>query len=515
MKNIKRFSSILTISLFILILGCTKEDTGKLPTLTTAAISNITNNSAQSGGNITDDGGLEITARGICYNTSTSPSISNLKTTDGTGKGAFTSNLSGLAPNNTYYVRAYATNSIGTIYGNEISFKTNGNSPTITTVAISNITPTTITCGGNITDDGGSSITSRGVCWHTSNNPTISNNKTNDGAGIGMFISQVTDLTPNTTYYIRAYVTNSSGTSYGNILNFTTTIPTPTISTNPIKALSSNSVISGGYITSDGGVSIIARGVCWNTSPNPTISDHKTTDGSGTLDYLSRVQGLTANTTYYIRSYATNSYGTTYGNELSFKTLSPISDVDGNVYNIVQIGTQTWMAENLKTTKYNDGTEIALITSSSNWLTTTTGAYCWYNNDVNYKNPYGALYNWKSVNTNKLCPSGWHVSSNGEWYTMLDYLEGTQIQTYKLKEEGSAHWPANNNGTNESGFTALPGGWRHQVGFFDIGTYAAFWTSTSIDVNNAMGRYINGNVVGQSDGASNKIYGYSVRCVKD
>jgi len=180
-----------------------------LPTLTTEAVSDITETTATSGGNITDDGGSDITARGVCYSTSPNPTIDDNTTNDGTGTGTFTSNLTG---NTTYYVRAYATNSEGTAYGDEVQFTTlavTTTVPTLTTEAVSDITETTATTGGNITDDGGSDITARGVCYSTSPNPTIDDNTTNDGTGTGTFTSNLTGLTPNTTYYVRAYATNS------------------------------------------------------------------------------------------------------------------------------------------------------------------------------------------------------------------------------------------------------------------------------------------------------------------
>lgn len=209
------------------------------PTLTTAEIGSITATSASGGGNIITDGGVTITARGIVWSTSQNPTIINTKTINGTGIGNFNASLASLTENTTYYVRAYATNSNGTYYGNQVTFKAiNSNTsttPTITTSAINSITSTTASGGGNIATDGGAAITSRGVVWSTSQNPTTSNSKTNNDSGIGTFSSSITMLSANTLYYVRAYATNSNGTYYGNQVVFTTTA-IPTASTNLFSA---------------------------------------------------------------------------------------------------------------------------------------------------------------------------------------------------------------------------------------------------------------------------------------
>jgi hypothetical protein len=191
----------------------------------TTAASFINNNSALSGGSVISDGGTTVTARGICWNTSTNPTILlTTKTSDGTGTGTFTSNITGLAPGVTYYVRAYATNSAGTTYGAEISFTTSTSLPFIAaTTAVSSITTTTATSGGTITADGGTPVTARGVCWSTSTNPTTAlSTKTTNGTGTGAFSSNLTGLSHNTTYYVRAYATNINGTAYGSEVSFNT-----------------------------------------------------------------------------------------------------------------------------------------------------------------------------------------------------------------------------------------------------------------------------------------------------
>jgi uncharacterized protein (TIGR02145 family) len=202
----------------------TVNNPGNLATLTTLPMGNITATSAVSGGNITGGGGTPVTQRGVCWNTAPNPTTANNTTNDGSGVGSYTSNLSGLVAGATYYVRAYATNSAGTAYGNQVQFTTSPEPPTVVTTAVSNIGAFAATSGGNVTASGGGAVTQRGVCWSTSPNPTTANNLTNNGSGSGSFTSNLTGLQPNTTYYVRAYATNAVTTAYGNSVQFTTEI---------------------------------------------------------------------------------------------------------------------------------------------------------------------------------------------------------------------------------------------------------------------------------------------------
>ena len=296
------------------------------PIVTTADVTDITQTTAVSGGNITDDGGAAVTARGVCWSTSQNPTVSDNHTSDGNGTGSFTSNLTNLTANTTYYVRAYATNENGTSYGEQKSFTTlqNIELPTVTTADVTDITQNTAVSGGNVTDDGGAAVTARGVCWSKDPNPTIDNSFISNGNGTGSFTIEISGLTSATTYYIRAYATNSEGTSYGEQKSFTTLqyIQLPTVTTTIVTNVTSTTATSGGNVTDDGGATVTARGVCWSTSPDPTIDDNKTTDGNGTGAITSQLTNLTHSTTYYIRAYATNSEGTSYGEQRYFSTLS-------------------------------------------------------------------------------------------------------------------------------------------------------------------------------------------------
>ena len=362
-----------------------------------------------------------------------------------------------------------------------------------------------------------------------------------DVATLNADVTNYTDngLIPNTTYIYRVYAYNNVGNSltYTNEVSVTTNanIVLATLTTTTVSSITQTTATSGGNITSDGGATVIARGVVWSTSTNPTISlAIKTVDGAGTGSFTSNIIGLTANTTYYIRAYATNSVGTAYGNEVSFKTLSApptnsVTDIDGNSYPTVTIGSQVWMAENLRTTKYRDGSAIPLVTDNTQWANNSnTGAtspmMCWYNNDkTTYtNNKMGALYNWYAINpaTNgnkNVCPTGWHVPSDDEWTTLTTFLGGDGVAGGKMKTTGTQYWLSpNQDATNSSGFSGLPGGYRDDDGAFDgIGYYGSWWSSSEYDTGFAWFRVLVYDDGGVLRYGYDEAGGFSVRCLRD
>ena len=195
-----------------------------------------------------------------------------------------------------------------------------------------------------------------------------------------------------------------------------------------------------------------------------------------------------------------------------------VKDIDGNAYIPINIGKQVWMTENLKTTKYNDGTAIPLVTDDSAWKTLLTPAYCWFNNDIENKEVYGALYNWYTVNTKKLCPKGWHVPIDREWKTLIAFLGDPDIAGDKLKETGLTHWKNYLTiATNEFDFTALPGGLRLYSGSFpDFGnSYAVWWSATEYNETRAWNVGLHNSSSKVFRGYDNKQNGFSVRCIRD
>jgi uncharacterized protein (TIGR02145 family) len=422
--------------------------------------------------------------------------------------------------------------------------------PVIITTSVSNITSTSAVGAGLITSDGGKPVTARGFCWSTNNIPTIADSKTSAGSGIGIFSSSITGLSQNTTYYLRAYATNDNGTGYGEILPITTlNIVLPVVTTAPITGIQYLKAVGGGEVISDGFKPVTARGVCWSTTNNPTTSDSHTTDGQGLGSFTSTLQTLDTGIIYYVRAYAINANGTAYGNEVQFSTLdsnafscgfSTIHDFDGNVYNTVLIGNQCWMKENLKATHYSNGTEVSLITESSEWsaMNASNKAYCYYDNSASKGAIYGALYTWAAATNGVsstatpsgvqgICPNGWHIPSDNEWKQLEVFLGMTQAQAEELNWRGTDQgaklkaittlwYDPNAGATNSSGFTAIPGGFRNynNGSFSGLGYYGKWWTTTYTS-------YVYDRELGYNETRMNRTFynleytGYSVRCVKN
>ena len=383
------------------------------------------------------------------YVSSTSSmTVANKATATIDGK-TFVVKFQDLQANTTYYYQFEYSNGVDEIFTEVKSFTTNDYSlPTVTTDDITNITATSATCGGNVTDDGGLTITARGVCWSTSQNPTINDSHTSDGTGTGTFASSLSNLNTQTKYYVRAYATNSKGTSYGEQKSFTTQDGLPIVVTGDISSITTESAMCSGYVTSDGGFEVTARGVCWSTSQNPTIEDFYVTYDGGTGLFESSLNDLSNNTTYYVRAYATNSKGTSYGDMKSFTTLIIVPDgafsvgthscvyfSNGNLQ--YQASTNTWrFAENqwdFVGTQTPDpfgnfggtvsGSDNAMIsTSYSGWI----DMYGWGtgNNPTNTSvnnSMYGIFRDWgNNIITNGGNTNSWRTLTDEEWVYLLN-----------------------------------------------------------------------------------------------
>ena len=289
--------------------------------LQTAPLAEIRAQSAQSGGTITTVFGDNITARGIVFNTSPNPTLAHFKTLDGSGFGTFTSALLGLAANTTYYVRSYASSSGGTSYGDERQFTTRNGIITLSTSTPSQITSAAASTGGEITDDGGATITERGVVYAETQNPTVSQTKVTSSGTIGSFVVSLSNLTPNTTYYVRSFAVNSIGTVYGEEKSFTSlgiTLPIPELTT--LVGMSSRGFELDAIITASHSLAITEKGFVWSLNENPTIDDNKVELGSGSSSFNTVLTNLNSSTTYYVRSFAINIVGIGYGNEVKFKS---------------------------------------------------------------------------------------------------------------------------------------------------------------------------------------------------
>ncbi len=414
--------------------------------------------------------------------------------------------------------------------------------PILSTIQPSSITDSTAISGGNVTSDGSEIIISRGVCWNTSPNPYTDNAKTEDGTGSGEFTSKLTGLKPGITYHVRAYAKNAVETAYGNDISFTTNALLPIITTTEITAIEITTATSGNTITFNGGAAITASGICWSIKQMPTIADSTTKNESTTEPAVSHLTKLLPNTTYYVRAYATNSVGTAYGNEVSFKTKDCAVDIDGNIYPAVTIGTQTWLQDNLRVTKYRNGDVIGTTSKYFNISSESMPKYQWpiegeeglLNNYVDF----GRLYTWyAATDSRNICPVGWHIPSVEEWTTLETYLiangynydGSTTDNKIAISLAYNGYWNYNGPtvkfdnttiGLNSTKFDGIATGIRYSSAsnnYYEwVGNVAYWWSGTESDVKTAWYK-----VLGQTTyvfGSSNfydKSSGMSVRCVKD
>ena len=642
-----------------------------LPKVTTVGvIIYINSTTVEYSGSVTSDGGSPVTARGVCWSTSENPTTSNSKTTDGTGLGTYTSNITGLSPNTSYYVRAYATNSEGTAYGEQKSFRTNDSFtdtrdsqvyktinigeqvwmaenlaylPSVEGPAIgsdkepyyyvydydgtdvdeakttenyqtfgvlynwpaamtacpegwhlpSDAEWTTLSdylggeevAGGKMKETGTSHwaspnegannesgftalpggynsrdgnfvrIGTRGLFWGST--------KYDDDYWDFFWFCSLVDISSS---LIKSLDSKDTGLSVRCVKGVILPIITTGVLLNHINPTSVE--YSSSSVLSEGGSPVTTRGMCWSTSENPTTSNSKTTDGTGVGDFTSNLSGLSPNTIYYVRAYATNSEGTAYGEQKSFTTLydKPIPSEfgsftdprDGKVYKTVTIGEQVWMAENLAYLR------TVVPPGSTSWSEKRNYVYGYDGTDVpaakateNYQT-YGVLYNWPAAmdgaassssnpsGVQGICPPGWHLPSDDEWTELATLLANNSFNYDGSIGNTDEEWGVNGKIAksmatdsgweysdiagavgnteypeyrNKSGFSALPGGHRYNWGFNFICT-SGFWWSSS---NTALGGYLteawcrrmNSDYNWFIRRGNNTNYGFSVRCVQD
>ena len=441
----------------------------------TTAVSDVTATTATCGGYVADDGGATVTARGVCWSTSQNPTVSDSHTTDGNGTGSFTSNITGLNPLTTYYVRAYATNSAGTTYGNQVSFTTIEALPVVTTSAVSNITVDgsyiNATCGGNVTDEGAYAVTARGVCWSTSQNPTVSDSHTTDGSGLGSFTSNITGLTSGETYYVRAYATNSAGMAYGNQVSLT------------LPMVDAKSCPSAPTVTDHEGnvyATVQIGEQCWmrenlRTTTSPKTGTYIVNTANKTGGQISSSLGSKVAHWYMNDSttYAPKGYGLFYNWCAAMDT--------ANSENYIEVPTPS------------------NVNGNNDWFTfTVTG------------------------NHRGICPAGWHLPSLQEWNTIINnYSAGKLAGGNDWKSSTATTAPGNYSyeDRNTTGFTAYPAGYFNNSNFQNNNeTY--FWSTWEIadEYHNkisarTMELYYSTNDPSLATHEKNK--GMSVRCIKD
>ena len=665
-------------------------------TVTTSSVSNITSTEATCGGSISANDCILFSERGVCWSTSANPTVAGAHTIDGTGTGAFTSQLTGLEPNTTYYVRAYSINSMGTAYGEEVSFTTttsfsvqdgqpcpgvssltdyDGNVYNTVQIGIQcwmkenlrtthyadgtyiemgTSTSTTMPYYYNFFDDNANYVATygylynwpavmhgfassetnpsnvQGICptgWHVpsnaewtqltdyvssqseywcgGNNTYIAkalasnggwfssthdcavgndpsaNNATGFSAVAASYYSDyyyydlgtvtyfwsATAYDENDVFYLSLFVESAyvnkrviggrNGFSVrclhdenggsGTDTTQTSQTTVPTVTTGTVSDITETTATCSGEVTADGGALVTERGICWGTSSNPTVGGNHLAVGMGIGLVNACISGLTSNTTYYVRAYATNSAGTAYGEEVTFTTTTSqdgqpcpgtptVTDIDGNVYNTVQIGSQCWMKENLRTTRYADGTAIEAGSSGSTTIPYRyTPVYFGYNVAIGY------LYNGSAVmhgaspssanpsGVQGICPTGWHVPSEAEWNQLTNYV-GSQSE-YRCGGSNSniakalaatTWWYSYENycavgndlsANNATGFSVLPAGGYYLGGIYSHTTLARFWSTTSGNGSWYEGRSLSANEAYITLCLNSMDDGYSVRCI--
>ena len=324
--HIYRILAIL-VTASILFAACTNEneDVRLDPKLSTSQLLNVTSDGATVVGFVVAEGD-GFTEKGVCYNTTAVPTTANNKMAySGQGTTAtFNVTLTGLDFATKYYARAYANGANGTVYGEEYSFTTLPIVPVLTNAAITAVTGNSATGGGDVTGSGGAEVTARGVVYGTTAAPTVADSKTTDDKGTGVFVSTLAGLKGNTTYFVRAYATNSAGTGYGPEVSFKTLVDLPVVTTAAISGVTKVAAVSGGEVTADGGAEVTEKGLVWGTTADPTITNNKIAGAAGIGAFVSNLTNLTMFTTYHVRAYATNSAGTAYGADVPFTTLANI-----------------------------------------------------------------------------------------------------------------------------------------------------------------------------------------------
>jgi uncharacterized protein (TIGR02145 family) len=404
--------------------------------------------------------------------------------------------------------------------------------PVLSTTYVTDITSTTAISGGQVTSDGGASITDRGICWGTIENPTKTDFKTVDGVGTGKFISLMSGLSGGTIYHVRAYATNTVGTVYGTDLTFTSLGQLPSCLTQPQTNISSSGSTLNGLVNANDLTSTVTFEYGTTLVYGQAITAVQSPlNGNNIISVNITISELSPGTSYHYRVKAENSLGITYGNDITFLTPSiTVNDIDGNTYNIVTLGMQVWMKENLKTTRYSNGDVIGTTTPATLDISSEPfPEYQWaYDGDESNVSVYGRLYTGSAViDTRNICPLGWHVPSDEEWHMLSLTLDPnslgpvleieSRIAGGKLKEAGMLHWIApNTDATNESGFTALPSGSRGWNGVFsEIGASSYWWSKTENSITSLWNRKVGAYNRELFGGYHSKSFGWSVRCIKD
>ncbi|MDF2453821.1 MAG: hypothetical protein K0S26_3325, partial [Bacteroidota bacterium] len=451
---------------FLLFSSC-KKDKNRLPLITTSTFQS-TNFKADVAGVLYNEGDSKVTEKGICWGPAANVTIDNNKIASTTEEKAFTVEISGLSPATTYYAKAYAISELGVSYGKEIKFTTSTNDFPVLSLSLLSVSSTSVSLKLNINQQSKATYTS-GICWSTNFFPTVNSNSVlvkesnfNDNVPfINDFVNNFLDLNENSTYFFRAFSQNGNNIEYSSQVTVTT--PNP-IALTALNSLAISEATVSSAITNIDPSLITAVGVCWSQNQAPTTSDAKTEEAYTGNNFTLGLNSLLPNTKYFVRSYIKTASKTIYSSQESFKTYyGTVTDIDGNVYYTVLLGNQEWMASNLRTSRYNDGTVLqyaptygTLISNGVSQIPQYT--YSNYNSSVNI--PYGKLYPGYVAFSTKIAPVGWHLPTVTEWQTVL-----SNNSIYNLWDNGTSF---SGNGTRLS---ILPGGQENGAWFGQYGRF--------------------------------------------
>ena len=537
-----------------------------VPTVTTGEAHNIMKDQATIDGEVTSDGGEAVTARGICYATTPEPTIESTVIPSGEGLGSFSVEIKELVSGQTYYARAYATNKVGTAYGNEVTFAplVEAQKPTVITQSVDNILDTKATVHCEVTENGGADVTERGICYSTTNaQPDLGDKsiKAND-AGMGTYALVMDSLSFETTYYVRAYAVNEAGVGYGDALTFTTLeeIKEMLVRAGEVTGVTrTDATVSATLLY---GVDVTERGFIYSLYPGRTLSSHATYQLIGTIKDESTENGEFSHTftnliqggTYYVRGYAKTAEKEVYSEDMKVVMQDPeglvdcgtMVDGDGNEYRTVVLGGNCWTRENLRTTKYADGTPITMFDRPT--MTLISNEYAMYepfiqSGDTMPAEVCGYYYGVGFVNDDKaVCPAGWRVSTMDDWCSLLNYVSETYANntavTCNTSGRGSVgslslaypivlpHYFASYNfGKPQATSNATGFGWFYAGSLNGNtsssyprceGRYDAYWTSTKTGSNCLPWFFQStGTTLQRYYESGCQRYGYFIRCVKE
>ena len=525
------------------------------PLVSTACVTDVTPFSAVSGGIVKHDQCANVAARGVVWDTIPVPCIENNfgMSFDGSGSGTFTSTLTGLSPASSYYFRAYATNESGTAYGDQGTLNTPGGPPTIDYQFITGRTKVSAVLNAMINPNHlETTVVFEYGLTEGYGNDVVAEQSPIDGGDEVLVSALIEDLQPGTVYHFRVIARNLLGEAFGNCQSFITLGGPPAIVGQFVKDRTTESALLNALIHPNHfETTVIFEYGLTADYGNEVVAEQSPVDGGANVPVNVFIDGLAPGTKYHYRVAAENEMGVSYGAGKQFTTYDTVTDIDGNVYYTIKIGSQEWMAENLRVTRYNNEDNIPLIMDDAHWSNTTGGAYTIYDHNAwntdGIDSPkdmvaiYGKLYNWyAATDARGFCPEGWSLPSNDDWVQLVDFvvnqgypneinnpngagnalkscrqvnspLDGCQTSEHPRYNQQSWHY-----GFDEFGFTAIPAGRRWPYGLFHlIGGYSNYWTSTEHSTVSAISHNIinsSGSVIQQN--TLGKRSGFSVRCFR-